>query len=405
MNILMLSDVFHPRVNGVSTSMETFRRDLRQLGHRMHLVVPDYGNNSGNHKPDDSESEITRIAARPVPRDPEDRLMQWSSLCRQLDQMAAEPWDVIHVQTPFLAHYAGVRMAKRTGAPLVITYHTLFEEYLYHYVPFVPKAAMRLLARRLSKRQCGQADAVIVPSRAMADRLHGYGVASASTRVLATGLPPSCYEPGDGVAFRAAHDIPADRPVALFVGRAAHEKNIGFLLEAMQTVRQRMPDALLLIAGEGPAVAPLRLQASSLGLVANVKFLGYLRPGSVLAGCYAAADVFAFASRTETQGLVLLEAMAQSLPALALAEMGTHDILDGCPGAVIGRDRPAEFGSQLAALLADRQECAALGIAARRWAERWKSDEQARRLIDLYGSLPDRRASAVNCHRAVTPAG
>jgi glycosyltransferase involved in cell wall biosynthesis len=405
MNILMISDVFHPRVNGVSTSMETFRRDLRQLGHRVQLVVPEYVSSDTDKPAADSESGLTRVASRPVPRDPEDRLMQWGSLCRQLDDLVAEPWDVIHVQTPFLAHYAGVRMAKRTGVPLVITYHTLFEEYLYHYIPFVPKATMRLLARRLSKRQCGQADAVIVPSQAMAARLHGYGVAPAATHVLATGLPPACYEYGDGVAFRAANDIAADRPVALFVGRAAHEKNIGFLLEAMQTVRQRLPHALLLIAGEGPAVAQLRIQARKLGLVDNIRFLGYLRPGSALAACYSAANVFVFASRTETQGLVLLEAMAQKLPALALAEMGTHDILDGCPGAVIGRDHPAEFGIQLAELLASPQQCAALGVAARQWAERWKSDEQARRLVELYASQRGRHATALNCHRAVTPVG
>jgi glycosyltransferase involved in cell wall biosynthesis len=405
MNILMLSDVFHPRVNGVSTSMETFRRDLRQLGHHVHLVVPEYPIDAVNNSAESRQPELTRVASRPVPRDPEDRLMQWGRLCRQLDALAAKPWDVIHVQTPFIAHYAGVRMAKRTGVPLVITYHTLFEEYLYHYVPVVPKAAMRLLARRLSARQCNQANGVVVPSRAMAERLHGYGVASHSTHVLPTGLPPACYEQGNRAAFRAAHDIPADRPLALFVGRAAHEKNIGFLLEAMQTVIRSLPQALLLVAGEGPAVALLRRQAEQLGIDANVRFLGYLRPGSALADCYSAADIFVFASRTETQGLVLLEAMAQGLPVLALAEMGTHDILDDCPGAVIGRDRPADFGIQLAALLADRQQCAALGMAARQWAERWKSAEQARRLVELYASLRGRHATEVNCHRAVTPAG
>jgi 1,2-diacylglycerol 3-alpha-glucosyltransferase len=246
---------------------------------------------------------------------------------------------------------------------------------------------------------------VVVPSQAMAARLHAYGVATQATHVLATGLPPACYEQGDGAAFRAAQDIPADRPVALFVGRAAHEKNIGFLLEAMQTVRKSVPEALLLIAGEGPAVEQLRQKAQQLDIAANVRFLGYLRPGSLLAGCYAAADVFAFASRTETQGLVLLEAMAQGLPALALAEMGTHDILDDCPGAVIGRDLPADYGLQLAELLGDPVRRASLAVAARLWAERWKSKEQARRMADLYRSLIAPRVAELNCHRAVTPAG
>jgi 1,2-diacylglycerol 3-alpha-glucosyltransferase len=389
MNILMLSDVYHPRVNGVSTSIDTFRRDLQALGHRVHLVAPDYGRSAGTSA---SEADVSRIAGRPVPRDPEDRLMRWGDLNRRLDEIGREAWDVIHVHTPFLAHYAGLRLAKRTATPLVITYHTLFEEYLHHYFPFAPRSATRALARNLSRRQCHQADAVVVPSQAMVERLRAYGVSPDLMHILPTGLPADIYERGDGPAFRRANDIPEARAVALFVGRAAHEKNIGFLIEAMRTVQTRLPEALLLIAGEGPATEDLRRRARQFGVADRVRFLGYLSRGKPLADCYAAADAFVFASRTETQGLVLLEAMAQSLPVLALAEMGTHDILDGCPGAVIGVDRADAFGEQMADLLADRNRCRRLGEGALQWAHRWQGPALAQRLTDLYGDLARRKS-------------
>lgn len=141
--------------------------------------------------------------------------------------------------------------------------------------------------------------------------------------------PPSRYEYG----------ILSTRPVALYVGRAAHEKNIGFLLHALEYTRRLRPDILLLIAGEGPAVPDLKEKVNALGLRDHVQFIGYLDRSEALPACYAAADVFVFASRTETQGLVLLEAMAAGLPVVALSEMGTTDILAPGRGAFFAARR------------------------------------------------------------------
>ena len=127
--------------------------------------------------------------------------------------------------------------------------------------------------------------------------------------VLPTGIPLRQFAAGDGLAFRRPMASPR-RPLALFVGRVAHEKNIGFLLEALLQTRQLCPEVLLLIAGEGPAMADLKSGRLNWELQQSVLFIGYLDRKQALPDCYAAADVFVFASRTETQGLVLLEAMA-----------------------------------------------------------------------------------------------
>jgi glycosyltransferase involved in cell wall biosynthesis len=373
--VLMVSDVYFPRVNGVSSSMETFRRALATHDVEVRLVVPRYAD-----EPD--EPGVTRVPGRRLPNDPEDRLASWRGM-RDAARRAAAECHLVHIQTPFVAHYAGLAAARHHGLPVLTTYHTLFEEYLHHYVPLLPPRWLRALARRFSRHQCNAVDEVIVPSSAMAERLARYGV-TAPLRILPTGIPLDRYARGDGAAFRAARGIAPDRPLALFVGRVAHEKNIGFLLEALVHARQHCPEAQLLVTGEGPAMADLRQQAETLGLADAVRFLGYLDRARELPDCYAAADVFVFASRTETQGLVLLEAMAAGLPVIALSAMGTGDVLADAPGAIVPPDDPAAFGDALGRFLAGRQVGGPLADQARQTARRWSDGAMAERLADCY---------------------
>ncbi len=275
MHVLMVSDVYFPRVNGVSTSIATFRTALAGCGVESTLVAPAYPGTAdeGDGKADGEADGILRVPARAVPLDPEDRVMRWRILMGLAPRLAHRQVDLVHIHTPFLAHYAGLRLARALGVPALATYHTLFEEYLYHYVPLVPRPVMRGLARGFSRAQCNALDAVVVPSSPIRERLAAYGV-TRPMHVLPTGMPETAFVRGDGAAFRARHGIAADRPVALFVGRVAHEKNIGFLLEAVDHARRALPQALLIVAGDGPARAALRARAASLALAENVLFLG-----------------------------------------------------------------------------------------------------------------------------------
>lgn len=379
----MLSDVFFPRVNGVSTSIQTFRTDLQALGHTVTLVAPEYPSAAGLAARGNDPLDTVRVASRGVPRDPEDRLLKWGPLMRWADGLRVEDVDVVHIQTPFVAHYAGLRIARRLGAPVVETYHTYFEHYLHHYVPGIPAPLTRALARRMTVSQCHAVQAVVSPSRQMADALRGYGVRT-PIEVLPTGLPPAAFGAGNGAAFRAQFGIPAQRPVATFVGRVAHEKNIDFLLQMLVELRRSVPDVLLVIAGEGPAEAHLRALAARLDLGANVLFIGYLERTRGLLDCYRAADAFVFASRTETQGLVLMEAMAQGTPVVSTAVMGTVDVLSGAAGAVVVPEETGAFAAAVAGVLRDPQRRAELSPLAREDAARWSSRLLAERLVRLY---------------------
>jgi 1,2-diacylglycerol 3-alpha-glucosyltransferase len=380
--VLFISDVYFPRVNGVSTSIRTFRQDLANSGVDTTLVAPRY-QAADEEAP---EPGVVRVAASRVPRDPEDRRMAWRELTRALDALSAQDFDLVHIHTPFIAHYAGVRYAHRTGVPCVATYHTFFEEYLHHYVPLLPRPVSRYLARSFTRSQCAQVQALIAPSEPMRAVLSAYGVRT-PVHVLPTGLAVDRFRRGDGAAFRAREGIAAQRPLVTYIGRVAHEKNIGFLVQVFAEVLKCVPDALMVIAGEGPARESLRAQVAALGLAEQVHFAGYLERDSALLDCYAAADAFVFASRTETQGLVLLEAFAQGAPVVSTAELGTRSILTAASGALIVPEEHQAFAAAVVRVLGDAGLRANMAARGRAYAGSWSSAVMARRLAQIYEQL------------------
>jgi 1,2-diacylglycerol 3-alpha-glucosyltransferase len=393
MRVLFVSDVYFPRVNGVSTSIRTFRGDLASLGVETVLVAPAYPNAVPDEEPD-----VIRVSSAGVPLDPEDRRFHGAPLKRALDAALAARVDLVHVHTPFIAHYAGVRFARRHDLPVVATYHTFFEDYLHHYVPVLPRGIGRWFARRFTLSQCDDVAALISPSAPMRDALLAYGVQT-PIEVLPTGLPPLSYVRGDGARFRRKFDLPAMQPLLLYVGRVAHEKNIDFLLRTFVRVRAQRPDALFVIAGEGPAREHLGKLARALGIADSVRFIGYLDRRTDLPDCYAAGDAFVFASRTETQGLVLLEAMAQGTPVVSTAELGTRSILTpGCGAFVVPEEESvfAEAAIDALSLPADDPRRAQL----RAHAQSWASQAMARRLLSFYEKVragKEKRRSQSDC--------
>jgi 1,2-diacylglycerol 3-alpha-glucosyltransferase len=381
MRVLFISDVYFPRVNGVSTSIRTFRDDLTTLGIESTLVAPAY-----DHPAEHPDVNTIRVASAKVPGDPEDRRMKSGAVGRALQELSAKPFDLVHIHTPFIAHYAGVRFARQRAIPVVATYHTFFEEYLHHYVPLMPRPIGRVLARRFTRSQCAQVAAIVAPSEPMRALLLDYGVKT-RIEVIPTGLPADRYVQGDGVHFRQAFRIPQDRPLLLYVGRVAHEKNIDFLLLAFCELRRTRPEAMFAIAGEGPALHHLQSQVGRLGLSGHVFFIGYLERERELANCYAAADVFVFASRTETQGLVLLEALAQGRPVVSTAHLGTTSILQAGCGARVAPERPEAFAQAIADILEDTVRAERLSEQAHSYAQTWASSRMAVRLAALYQDL------------------
>jgi len=378
MKILFISDVYFPRVNGVSTSIKTFISQLQALGHEVDLIAPDYGEH-----PTDAPY-IKRVPARSIYFDPEDRLMKYRAALKLLPELKKADYDIIHINTPFVAHYLGLKLAKQLQIPCVETYHTFFEDYLHHYLPWIPQSVARGLARFISKKQCNAVDAVVVPSQPMLDVLRVYGV-SASANVIPTGLQAGSFTESDGLQFKEKYGIENKRPMLLYVGRVAFEKNIPFLFEMTKVLAERHPNVLLVIAGEGPAEKSLRQLAITLKIEDNVQFIGYLDRDTELNACYKSADVFVFSSKSETQGLVLLEAMAQGTPVVGIAELGTASILSEGQGAMIASEDTVEFSNKVATLIEDRTQRDLLSKKAKDYAFCvWSAEVQAQRMANFY---------------------
>jgi len=387
MNILFISDVFFPRVNGVSTSINTFATELRALGHQVTLIAPSYTDE------DKQEEWIVRVPSHKIYFDPEDRLMNFGKLKALLPWIRDKHFDVIHIHTPFTAHYVGIHFGKKLDIPVVETYHTFFEDYLHHYLPFIPQFISRKLARTISRRQCNAVDGIVSPSKPMLDVLKQYGIKTPA-EVVATGLDDSSFANVDGEHFRMSHDIPLTQPMLLFVGRVAHEKNIGFLLEMHVELIKKHPDALLVITGEGPAEESIKHSIDKLDISNKVRMIGYLDRSHELIACYKAADIFVFASKSETQGLVLLEAMAQGTAVVAIAELGTKSILIEGEGVLIAKDDINDFADKVSVLLSDAPKRQMIGEKGRQYAqEKWGAGVLAKKVAKFYKSTINQKSS------------
>ncbi|HSO83990.1 glycosyltransferase [Thiocapsa sp.] len=387
MRILMISDVYFPRITGVSTSIQTFAREFVDKGHELTLIAPDYSAAGGESAPE--PFEVLRIPSRYLVIDPEDRMLRPREIRRHDRMLASRGYDLMHIQTPFFAHYLGLGIAKRLGIPVVESYHTFFEQYLHHYVPFVPTSWMQRLARDFSTAQCNDVDALAVPSHAMLEVLKGYGVKTPA-RVIPTGIELVQFSQGDGDRFRNRWSIPPGRPVLVHVSRLAFEKNIDFILRMLVRVKTQVPDVLLVIAGEGPAHRRLQSLANHLGLADNTLFTGYLERDGSLEDCYCAGSAFVFASKTETQGLVLLEAMALGVPVVSTAVMGTAEVLAGSGGSLIAEDDETDFAEKTVRVLKDpalRSRPPRRRVEAVAHARSWSAPVLAERMLQFYGQV------------------
>lgn len=388
MHILMISDVYFPRINGVSTSIDSFRSELLNLGHRVTLICPEYPEahvlaRAGDHVDDE---DLLRIPARSVIFDPEDRMMRFNVIVGLIPILRGRAVDIVHIHTPFVAHYAGVKIARALKVPVVESYHTFFEEYLYNYIPWLPKSWLKRAARFFSRSQCNDVDALIVPSTPMRNTLMTYGVKTAM-HIIPTGLNFTQFCTPAQSDFRAQLGITAEQPLLLFVGRVALEKNIDFLLTMLPFVLEKIPNALLVIAGEGPAERHTQQRIEHLGIQASVKCVGYMRRDGALQDAYRAADVFVFASRTETQGLVLVEALALGTPVVALGVMGTLDVLNHEGGCVIAPDEPRAFAHEVARLIQDPARHAHMANCAVTYAMSWTAEQKTQQILSQYTEL------------------
>jgi len=337
MNILMMTNTYLPHVGGVARSVDWTTAELRSRGHRVMVVAPEFEGMPPREK------DVLRIPAIqhfngsdfsvkvPVP----------GLLKKHLDQFKPE---IVHAHHPFLLGSTAVRVATQREIPLVFTYHTNYEQYT-HYVPG-NSPRMKQFAIQLAKGYCNLCDHVIAPSESIMEILRNRGVNTNITSIP-TGIRIEQFGSGDGKACRSRLGIPVNAFLVGHVGRLAPEKNLEFLARSTALFMSHNPGSCFLVVGSGPSSRKIQEIFVAQGLEERLYMAGTLQ-NEELVDAYHSMDVFIFASRSETQGMVLAEAMATGLPVVALDAPGVRELVrDRENGRLLYQDSHELFAKSL----------------------------------------------------------
>lgn len=375
MRIAFFSDSYYPYVSGVVRSIDLFSRDLRKLGHEVFIFAPDY--------PDcHDEPNIYRFSSVPAPSVPGYRIPipyrpQVTDRIRELNL------DVIHAHSPFLMGRLASAMSRKMALPLVFTYHTKYEEYV-HYVPFARKTARRLTIK-LVQDFCRRCNLVVTPTTFVLDMLVQEGIHTPKA-VIPTGVDLEKYEEGNPQTIFHRHGLQEGDTVLLYVGRLGKEKNLLLLLETFREVAVGKENIYLILVGGGPDQQEFEELVRDWGMEEKILFTGVVSPQEVV-DYYLGAHMFMFPSVTETQGLVVLEAMAAGLPVVAMDREGpSHVIEHGVDGLLVEPDKNS-FVEAVNGLLHDDTLRCSMAKQAREKAEAYSSMAMARRLEASYEHL------------------
>jgi len=364
LRIAFFADSYKPYISGVTNSIETLTNELRALGHTVYIFAPDYPGEKG------SDPDIIRFPSLPtgypgfriaIPLVPD-----------------MPPVDIIHSHSPFQAGLLAKYLARRKKVPFVYTFHTLFTRYV-HYAGFIPEGFSKFVIANYIRGFCRNCDLVIAPSLMARRVLRRWG-SRTRCEVVPTGVEISKYNEESWDAARKHFGLPQNAKVLLYVGRISREKNIPFLIEAFKKMDQ--PNLYFLLLGGGPLLPELRAQN-----IKNVIFGGEIEHDKVL-NLYSAGDIFVFASKTETQGLVLAEAKGAGLPVVALFAGGLVDtVRAGIDGYLTQRNTDS-FIEHVKRLLDDNELRRKMGEEAKKDAlDRFSSSHVAKRIETLYNSL------------------
>jgi len=385
MKICMMTNTYLPHVGGVARSTSTFAEEYRKLKHKVLVVAPEF---EGKPLSKHAESIVERVPAIQNfnGSDFSVRLPLAAGLSDRLDAFNA---DIIHAHHPFLLGDTALRVGANKNVPVIFTHHTRYEDYT-HYVPF-DSPTLKEIAINLSTEFANLCDGVIAPSESIAKLIKKRGVKT-PIAVVPTGIDVKGFAAGKGMRFRKKYKIPADAFVVGHVGRLAPEKNLGYLTKAVALFLQGSPSSRFLVVGGGPSEDEMKEICAAHGVASQLVLAGK-HTGRTLHDAYGAMDVFVFASFSETQGMVLAEAMAAGLPAVALDASGVREVVrNGGNGFLLPAKTPVKaFARHIARLQAEPGLRKTFVRAARATANEFSQEHCARLAIKFYEKI--RRAT------------
>jgi len=372
LRIAMFSDSALPILNGVSISVDALVGELRNLGHSVHLYAP----RCPGHR--DSDPNTIRFRSIGTPWAPQYPLA-YPPYYRKMLEFRKHEYDLVHTHTPFGTGMVGLRWGESHELPIVSTYHTLYDRYA-HYLKFFPPRYVRFRIAKHTNFYYNKVDHVLTPSEASLKWLRRHSVTTPIS-VVPTGLRGRSFHNRSEVRLELG--IAPDQKVMLYVGRLAKEKNLLLLLEMAARVMQRDPLVRLMLVGDGPFRAECTSLVRQAGIGDRVRFVGFV-PRAEVDRYYSASDLFVFSSITETQGLVVQEALSYGVPAIAVAGGGASaSIRNGHNGFVVKNDA-AIFAREVLRVLNDEPLYVRLSEGAGRSVRHLGLSRMAEQVLDVY---------------------
>ena len=373
----MFTNTYLPHVGGVARSVNTYEEEFRRRGHDIRIIAPEF----------EGAEESTEFVLR-VPAiqnfngsDFSVRIPQPTLIDNYLDSFEPE---LIHSHHPFLLGDSALRAAWTRRLPLLFTHHTLYERYT-HYVP-LDSEAMQRVAIQMATEYCNLCTHVIAPSESIAELLVHRQVTKPIT-AIPTGIDLAKFGSGDGKRARERYRLPADALVVGHVGRLAEEKNLTYLANAVALFLKSHPAAFWLVVGSGESTARIQEIVERTASASQLIMTGCLQ-GDELVDAYTAMDLFVFSSQSETQGMVLAEAMAASTPVVALDGPGVRDVLNDVCGRMLPENAvEALFAEAISQMSEDRGALRRRGELARESVRDFGLDVCADRILELYQRL------------------
>lgn len=383
MNICMFTNTYLPHVGGVARSVANFTQDLRQMGHHVLVVAPTFPESD----PGEDAEAVLRVPAIQSfnGSDFSIRIPLPFIINEKID--AFKP-DIIHSHHPFLLGDSALRTAYRRNLPLVFTHHTLYEEYT-HYVSN-SSTAMKRFAIKLSTLYANLCYQVVAPSDSIAGLIAERGV-QRPIEIIPTGIDFEFFSGGDGRRFRSHFGIPEDARVIGHLGRLATEKNLVYLAEAVAYAMKKDEQAWFLVVGSGPAEADIKRILNQAGIDDRLVMAGK-QIGENLRDVYQAMDLFVFASKSETQGVVLAEAMAAETPIIALDAPGAREVVeDGKNGRLLpGAADTRAFADAIISYFSDDGRAGEWRRAATEKAKAFSRENSAQKMVQLYNRISEK---------------
>ena len=385
MKIVFATDNYWPRTSGIAASVDAFKSELEKRGHAVFILAPHYPGSEEYDKKAGSKN-VFRFHSHSIVFSREDQLVSPLVKRRVVATLKKIDPDIVHVQTELQLGRWALNYAKKRKIPAIFTCHTYFEGYLTTYLSFIPPKSTLVLIKQAYRQLFNKADHIIVPTPHMHKVLRSYGIVR-PIMDIPTGIlglkktPPSKADARKRSALLKQYPDLANKKILLYVGRVAKEKNLEFLLRMFQKIGRK--DAALLVVGDGPFKEELEGIAKDLGIHDAVVFTGYVSE-ELKNEAYSIADVFVFASKTETQGIVTLEAMNHATPVVAIGVRGTKDVMNGDNGGYMVKDNLPEFIRKVRLLLDDPELLKKKSKQAYVYSNKWTIEASVDKLMKVY---------------------